>query len=159
MLDKNSSADNISVTAATILFCVFINTFNQKYITIKCTGVFSNNNMVVVKNGTFQRTIFTTPLQSPRLKKANCRLNGMKQTNLGLDLSTQRTRKQILLGEMNQVMPWDDLLSLIAPHGPVAKTERPPFDLELVVSTHCLQQWFGLSDLGIMSKTQFESQA
>ncbi|NDH69030.1 MAG: IS5/IS1182 family transposase, partial [Gammaproteobacteria bacterium] len=50
----------------------------------------------------------------------------MKQTDLGLDLSTRRTRKQILLDEMNQVMPWRDLLSLIAPHAPVAKTGRPP---------------------------------
>ena len=36
----------------------------------------------------------------------------MKQTDLGLDLSTRRTRKQNLLEEMNQVMPWSDLLSL-----------------------------------------------
>ena len=72
----------------------------------------------------------------------------MKQTDLGLDLSTRRTRKQVLLEEMNQVMPWSDLLSLIAPHAPVAKTGRPPFDLALMLRIHCLQQWFGLSDLG-----------
>jgi len=71
----------------------------------------------------------------------------MKQTDLGLDLSTRRTRKQILLEEMNQVMPWADLLSLIAPHAPVAKTGRPPFDLALMLRIHCLQQWFGLSGL------------
>ena len=71
----------------------------------------------------------------------------MKQTDLGLDLSTLRTRKQILLEEMNQVMPWSDLLSLIAPHTPVAKTGRPPFDFALMLRIHCLQQWFGLSDL------------
>ena len=72
----------------------------------------------------------------------------MKQTDLGLDLSTGRTRKQILLEEMNQVMPWADLLSLIAPRAPVAKTGRPPFDLAFMLRIHCLQQWFGLSDLG-----------
>ena len=34
----------------------------------------------------------------------------MKQTDLGLDLSTRRRRKQVLLEEMNQVMPLADLL-------------------------------------------------
>lgn len=72
----------------------------------------------------------------------------MKQTDLGLDLSTRRTRKQILLGEMELVMPWAALLALIAPHAPVAKTGRPPFDLAMMLRIHCLQQWFGLSDLG-----------
>lgn len=45
-------------------------------------------------------------------------------------------------------MPWGELLALIAPHAPVAKTGRPPFDLALMLRIHCLQQWFGLSDLG-----------
>ena len=71
----------------------------------------------------------------------------MQQTDFGLDLSTWRKRKQILLEEMNQVMPWSDLLYLIATHAPVAKTESPPFDLALMLRLHCLQQRFGLSDL------------
>ena len=74
--------------------------------------------------------------------------DGMKQTDLGLEPSTRRARKQILLEEMNQVIPWSDLLSLIAPDAPVAKTGRPPSDLALMLRIHCLQQWFGLSDLG-----------
>ena len=72
----------------------------------------------------------------------------MKQKDLGLDLSTRRTRKQILLDEMEHVMPWGELLALITPHAPVAKTGRPPFDLAMMLRIHCLQQWFGLSDLG-----------
>ena len=72
----------------------------------------------------------------------------MKQKYLGLDLSTRRTRKQILLEEMEQVMAWGKLLALITPHAPVAKTGRPPFDLAMMLRIHCLQQWFGLSDLG-----------
>jgi IS5 family transposase len=72
----------------------------------------------------------------------------MKQKDLGLDLSTRRTRKQILLDEMELVMPWGELLALITPHAPVAKTGRPAFDLAMMLRIHCLQQWFGLSDLG-----------
>ena len=72
----------------------------------------------------------------------------MKQKDLGLDLSTRRTRKQIPLDEMEQVMPWGELVAAIAPHAPLAKTGRPPFDLAMMLRIHCLQQWFGLSDLG-----------
>jgi IS5 family transposase len=46
----------------------------------------------------------------------------MTQQDLGLDLSTRRTRKQILLDEMNLVMPCGELLALIAPHAPMGKT-------------------------------------
>ena len=81
----------------------------------------------------------------------------MKQADLGLDLNTRRTRKQILLDEMELVMPWDELLALIAPHAPVAKMGHPPvakmghppFDLAMMLRIHSLQQWFGLSDLGV----------
>ena len=45
-------------------------------------------------------------------------------------------------------MPWGELLALITPHAPVAKTGRPPFDFAMLLRIHCLQQWFGLSDLG-----------
>jgi IS5 family transposase len=72
----------------------------------------------------------------------------MKQKTLDLNLNTRRTRKQVLLDEMERVMPWGDLLALIAPHAPVAKTGRPPFELAMMLRIHCLQQWFGLSDLG-----------
>ena len=72
----------------------------------------------------------------------------MKQADLGLNLSMRRTRKKILLDEMAQVMPWAELLALVAPCAPVAKTGRPPFDIAMMLRIHCLQQWFGLSDLG-----------
>jgi len=72
----------------------------------------------------------------------------MKQTDLGFDLSTRRTRKQVLLDEMDRVMPWNELLAIISPHAPVATTGRPPFELAMMLRIHCLQQWFGLSDLG-----------
>ena len=49
---------------------------------------------------------------------------------------------------MEQVTPWGELPVLITPHAPVAKTGRPPFVLVMMLRIHCLQQWFGLSDLG-----------
>jgi len=73
----------------------------------------------------------------------------MKQQDLGLNLSKRRTRKAVFLDEMNLVVPWSELLALIAPHAPRAKTGRPPFELETMLRIHFVQQWFGLSDLAM----------
>lgn len=42
----------------------------------------------------------------------------MKQGTLGLNLSTKRTRKREFLDEMDHVVPWAELASLIEPHYP-----------------------------------------
>ena len=80
----------------------------------------------------------------------------MTQQELGLNLSTRRTRKAVFLDEMSLVVPWTELLSLIAPHAPRAKTGRPPFELVTMLRIHFLQQWFGLSDLA-MEEALFET--
>ena len=73
----------------------------------------------------------------------------MKQTSLAMDLSSRRTRKRVFLDEMEQVVPWAELLALIEPHAPVAKTGRPPFALSAMLRIHFMQQWFGLSDMAM----------
>lgn len=80
----------------------------------------------------------------------------MKQQDLGLNLSKRRTRKAVFLDEMNLVVPWTELLALITPHAPRAKTGRPPFELETMLRIHFVQQWFGLSDLA-MEEALFET--
>ena len=70
----------------------------------------------------------------------------MKQSSLGLDLTTKKTRKREFLEEMELVVPWAQLVALIEPHSPRAKTGRPPFPIETMLRIHFLQQWFGLSD-------------
>ena len=80
----------------------------------------------------------------------------MTQRDLGLNLSTRRTRKAVFLDEMNLVVPWAELLSLIVPHAPRAKTGRPPFEVVTMLRIHFLQQWFGLSDLA-MEEALFET--
>ncbi|MDO9235638.1 MAG: IS5 family transposase [Aquabacterium sp.] len=42
----------------------------------------------------------------------------MKQANLGLNLSSKRTRKREFLDEMNHVVPWAALVELILPYYP-----------------------------------------
>ena len=64
-------------------------------------------------------------------------------------LVTKTTRKRVFLGEMNRVVPWSELVGLIAPFaatGLGAKGGRPPFAVETMLRIHFMQQWFGLSD-------------
>jgi IS5 family transposase len=70
----------------------------------------------------------------------------MKQTSLGLNLSTKKTRKREFLEQMEKVVPWSVLVQIVAPHYPKAKTGRPPFPIETMLRIHDMQQWFGLSD-------------
>ena len=75
----------------------------------------------------------------------------MKQMSLGesgFERKTKRTRKREFLDEMNLVVPWTELVSLIAPHAPTpgAKGGRPPFAVETMLRIHFVQQWFNLSD-------------
>ena len=75
----------------------------------------------------------------------------MKQLSLGesgFERKTKRTRKREFLDEMNLVVPWAELVSLIAPHAPTpgAKGGRPPFAVETMLRIHFVQQWFNLSD-------------
>jgi len=73
-------------------------------------------------------------------------MSRMKQSDLGLNLSTKCTRKREFLDEMNRVVPWADLVMLITPYAPEGKRGRPPFAVEAMLRIHFLQQWFGLSD-------------
>jgi IS5 family transposase len=80
-----------------------------------------------------------------------CNKDGMKQMSLceaGFERKTKRTRKREFLDEMNLVVPWAELVSLITPNAPTpgAKGGRPPFAVETMLRIHFLQQWFNLSD-------------
>lgn len=49
---------------------------------------------------------------------------------------------------MEQVVPLQALIELIAPYYPEGKG-RPPFSLAIMLRTHFLQRWFTLSDPGM----------
>ena len=70
----------------------------------------------------------------------------MKQATLNLNLTVKKTRKQVFLEQMDQVVPWASLVELIAPYYPEGKTGRPPFSLHTMLRVHFMQQWFTLSD-------------
>ena len=57
------------------------------------------------------------------------------------------TRKEISLAEMEQVVPWNTLLAMIALHyQKVGHPGRQPYALATMLRIHFLQQWYALSD-------------
>ena len=70
----------------------------------------------------------------------------MKQASLDLNLITRKTRKQMFLDQMDKVVPWNELVDLIAPYYSEGKVGRPPFALQTMLRTHFMQQWFSLGD-------------
>ena len=59
----------------------------------------------------------------------------------------KRTRKEIFLAEMEQVVPWNALLKLIEPHYPkMGRPGRQPYAVATMLRIHFLQQWYALSD-------------
>jgi len=70
----------------------------------------------------------------------------MKQQSLGLGHSNKRTRRREFLGEMERVVPWTELVALVAPYLPEGRRGRPPFAVEPMLRIHFMQQWFNLSD-------------
>lgn len=58
----------------------------------------------------------------------------------------KRTRREVFLSEMEQVVPWKLLISLIQPFYPVAGNGRRPYPLPTMLRIHLMQNWFGLGD-------------
>jgi len=59
------------------------------------------------------------------------------------------TRKEKFLGEMNEILPWKELLGIIRRHYPGRGPGRPPIELESMLRIYFMQQWYGLSDPGM----------
>ena len=58
----------------------------------------------------------------------------------------KKTRREEFLEEMDQVVPWSQLMKVIRKHYPKSGNGRPPLGLEKMLRIYFLQQWFNLSD-------------
>ncbi len=63
------------------------------------------------------------------------------------------TRREVFLSEMEKVTPWAEVLEVIGPHYPKGKRDRPPVGLERMLRVYLVQQWYGLSDEQLCSKS------
>lgn len=66
----------------------------------------------------------------------------------GFERYAKPTRRAAFLTEMNAIVPWRRLYTLIEPHYPKGDVGRPPIPLERMLRIYFLQQWFDLSDPG-----------
>jgi IS5 family transposase len=58
----------------------------------------------------------------------------------------KKTRREKFLEEMDQVIPWEELLEIISPYYPRAGNGRQPMPLSRMLRIYFMQQWYGLSD-------------
>lgn len=70
----------------------------------------------------------------------------------------RKSKRELFLDQMNQVVPWSELLALVEPFYPKAGNGRQPVGLAIMLRTYFLQQWFSLSDPG-MEEAFYESPA
>ena len=67
----------------------------------------------------------------------------------GFEKYGRKSRRELFLDEMEQVVPWSDLELLVEPHYPKAGKGRRPVGLGIMLRTYFVQQWFNLSDPGV----------
>ena len=71
----------------------------------------------------------------------------------------KQTRRERFLGEIDALVPWDELMAVIAPFYPKSGGRgRPPVGLERMLRLYVVQQCFALSDVGIEDAV-YDSQA
>lgn len=73
----------------------------------------------------------------------------MKQTtfaSVAYDRKGKVTRRERFLSEMDAVIPWKLILSLVEPHYPKAGNGTQPLPMERMLRIYFMQQWFNLSD-------------
>ena len=72
--------------------------------------------------------------------------NQMTLTGSGFEKYAKTTRRAQFLADMERVVPWGELCSLIEPVYPKTGDGRPPIPLERMLRIYFLQHWFNLSD-------------
>ena len=73
----------------------------------------------------------------------------MKQetfTDMEYSFRRKKTRREEFLETMDEIIPWDEWVSVIEPYYPQGKRGRPPIGIEKMLRMYLLQIWFNLSD-------------
>ena len=77
----------------------------------------------------------------------------MKQQSLAsqgvFEKYSRKSRRELFLEEMERIVPWSALESLVRPHYAKAGRGRQPVGLSIMLRTYFVQQWFNLSDPGV----------
>ena len=67
-------------------------------------------------------------------------------TDLEYNCRKKKTHREEFLEVMDEIIPWDEWVDIIAPYYPSGKRGRPPMGIERMLRMYLLQIWFNLSD-------------
>ena len=67
-------------------------------------------------------------------------------SDLAFDHKKRRTRREIFLDRMDELIPWQNLESRVRRHYPRPGKGRRPYPLETMLRIHCVQLFYDLSD-------------
>lgn len=70
----------------------------------------------------------------------------MSFASLAYDNKKKKTRREKFLEEMEQVIPWAEMVQVIKDYYPKAGNGRQPMPLERMLRIYFMQQWYSLSD-------------
>src|SRR5260370_6987441 len=70
-------------------------------------------------------------------------------SQVGFEKYGRKSRRELFLDEMEQVVPWSELQALVEPHYPKAGNGRRPVGLAIMLRTYFMHQWFNLPDPGV----------
>lgn len=68
------------------------------------------------------------------------------------ELAQAKTHKKEFLAQIERLVPWGEWISIIKPHYYEGERGNKPFDLELMLRIHLLQNLYDLSDMGTMEQ-------
>ena len=73
-----------------------------------------------------------------------------QQTFSDIEYSNRKlkTKREEFLEIMDEIIPWDEWVSVIIPFYPSGKRGRPPKGIEKMLGMYLLKVWFNLSDEG-----------
>tara|TARA_R110001592_G_scaffold260403_1_gene525095 strand:+ start:232791 stop:233063 length:273 start_codon:yes stop_codon:yes gene_type:complete len=86
-------------------------------------------------------------------------VNSVRQdtfNNSGFEKYHKKTRRQQFLEDMEKIIPWDELCSIIAPFCPAPKgAGRRPVGIDRMLRIYFMQHWFNLSDPGAVQDSNY----
>ncbi len=77
--------------------------------------------------------------------------DAMKQetfTDMEYSCRKKETKREEFLEIMDEIIPWEEWVGIIAPYYPEGKRGRPPMGIEKMLRMYLLQIWLNLSDPG-----------
>lgn len=78
-----------------------------------------------------------------------------RQISLGAlsdELSQAKTKKKEFLEQIDRIIPWGEWMGIIKPYYYLGERGNKPFELELMLRIHMLQNLYDLSDMGAMGE-------